>query len=140
MPKDGSRNADQFKIRGGQMNDFEFNKRQEARQNAHGHFAKQDEERQTREGETPAAPQTEAERIKQFMADVREKVQRKKRKQTAAHQPQPIASQESGSGDAEPAATISVAGKSAEQPAAMKKTAAKKTSATKQSVDKKTTS
>ncbi|MBA3442451.1 MAG: hypothetical protein H0T92_21560 [Pyrinomonadaceae bacterium] len=134
MPKDGSRNADQFKIRGGQINDFEFNKRQRAgRQNAHD-FAKQDEERQTREGETPAAPQTEAERIKQLMADVREKVQRKKRKKAAPPQPQPVATQKIGSGAAELEATKSVAGKNtvaAKQPAARKKTAGEKSTARK---------
>lgn len=130
MPKDPS--ADRFKNRGGQINQFDFNKNQGAVAQDE-RSAKQDA-RQMREGETPAAPQPEAERIKQLMADVREKVQRKKRKQAAPRQPQPAASQESDSGTAKPAATKSAAGESvvaAEQPAATKQTAGKKSTAQK---------
>ena len=126
MPKDP--NADRFKNRGGRVNQFDFNKNQ-------GTVAQDKQDaRQMREGETPSAPQTEAERIAQLMADVRKKVQRKKRKQAAPLQPLPVASQESVDESNESTTVESAVSESAvaaEQPATTKKTAGKKRTARK---------
>ena len=92
MPKDPTRNVDRYKIGGGHLNEFEFQKNQGAiTEEERDRFARQEEERRLREGETaPAPPQDEAERIRQLVEAAREEAQRnieKREKQAAATAP-----------------------------------------------------
>jgi hypothetical protein len=83
MPKDPTRNQPNYKIGGHHLNEFEFEQQ-------HGAMTEAEHERfQRRQAEAAAgeqaAPQTEAERIQQLMADVHEQVeQRKERAQGGA--------------------------------------------------------
>lgn len=87
MPKDPARNQPNYKIGGGQLNEFEFAQHQ-------GEMTAAEHERfqgQQAAGADDAAPQTEAERIRQLMADVHEKVARRKQKQAGGAAAQPNA-------------------------------------------------
>src|SRR2546423_12870635 len=86
MPKDPARNQPNYKIGGGHLNEFEYARNQGAMTEAeHERFQQQQAERQAVEaGAEQAAPQTEAERIQQLMADVHERVQRRKASATSA--------------------------------------------------------
>jgi hypothetical protein len=91
MPKDPTRNQPNYKIGGSHLNEFEFARNQGAMTEAeHERFQQQQAERQAGEGGAgdESAPQTEAERIQQLMADVHEQVQRRKeRAQAGAGKP-----------------------------------------------------
>ncbi|HEY0404479.1 MAG TPA: hypothetical protein VGC89_02050 [Pyrinomonadaceae bacterium] len=81
MPKDPKRNRSNYDIGGGDINEFEFHQNQGAMtEEMHSRFEQPEAER--REG-AAAQPQSEAERIEQLMAAVREKVARKQGKQSS---------------------------------------------------------
>ncbi len=120
MPKDPARNQPNYKIGGGQLNEFEFAHNQGAMTEAeHERFLQQQAE-----GET-APPQTEAARIQQLMADVHEQVQRRKAKA------QPPTKKGAAKKQATRAATKGAAKKVATKKGAAKKSAAKKGAAKK---------
>src|SRR2546425_6138446 len=80
MPKDPTRNIDRYKIRGGQLNAFEFARNQAAMaQEQRERFERQQEARRLREGEFEIPPPTEAERVTQLLAA----------HEQAMHQPEP---------------------------------------------------
>src|SRR2546423_428756 len=94
MPKDPVRNQPNYKIGGGQLNEFDYARNQGAMTEAeHERFQQQQAERAAgEESAEQSAPQTEAERIQQLMADVHEKVARRKQKaQGAASSARPAA-------------------------------------------------
>ncbi|MDQ3012096.1 MAG: hypothetical protein M3X11_15485, partial [Acidobacteriota bacterium] len=80
MPKDPTKNIDRYKIRGGQLNDFEFNQ-------GHGAVSEHQREQGNRmggpEGETNLPPdKAKAERVRHLLAEHGETVP-----QTDEHQP-----------------------------------------------------
>jgi hypothetical protein len=82
MPKDPKRNRSYYDIGGGDINQFEFQHNQTAMaEEERARFEQLEAERQGIEA-LESAPQTEAERIAQMMEDAREKVARKKAKQS----------------------------------------------------------
>jgi hypothetical protein len=93
MPKDPARNQPNYKIGGGQLNEFEYARNQGAMTEAeHERFQQQQAERAAgEESAAQSAPQTEAERIQQLMADVHEKVERRKQKAQGAALARPAA-------------------------------------------------
>jgi hypothetical protein len=93
MPKDPVRNQPNYKIGGGQLNEFEYARNQGAMTEAeHERFQQQQAERAAgEESGAQSAPQTEAERIRQLMADVHEKVERRKQKAHTAAPTRPAA-------------------------------------------------
>jgi hypothetical protein len=78
MPKtkNQAKNKSRFEVRGGVINEFEFASNEGAMtEEEHQRFLRQEEERRLEEGAAAdASPQTEAERIRQLMSNVREKV------------------------------------------------------------------
>ena len=82
MPKDRTENIDRYKIRGGQLNEYEFERNE-------GELAEQDRERFEHGGEglhganEPNAPQNVAERIQQVEQRAHEIVERRRAKQHA---------------------------------------------------------
>jgi hypothetical protein len=81
MPKDPKRNRSNYDIGGGSINEFEFHKNQEAM--AEEMRARFDQLNAGRGEGEDAQPQSEAERIFQMMEAAREKVARKKGKQSS---------------------------------------------------------
>jgi hypothetical protein len=77
-----------FEVRGGLINEYDFNQNQGAiAEEEHSRFARREEENALREGEAEPAPQTEAERVEQLMTAAREKAEKnlkKKEKQSGA--------------------------------------------------------
>jgi hypothetical protein len=86
MPKtkNQGKNKSRFEVRGGVINEFEFALNEGAMTaEEHQLFLRQEDERRAGEGvPAEATPQTEAERIPQLTNEVREKVARKKQKQS----------------------------------------------------------
>ena len=75
-----------FEVRGGLINEFDFHQNQGAlAEEEKDRFARQEEEREVREGETEQhAPQSEAERIELMMAEAREKAEKNLRRKEKA--------------------------------------------------------
>ncbi|HUQ31845.1 MAG TPA: hypothetical protein VM095_06990 [Pyrinomonadaceae bacterium] len=81
-----------FEVRGGLINEYDFNQNQGAiAEEERNRFARREDESALREGQAEAAPQTEAERVEQLMMEAHEKAEknlRKKGKQSGAQSPQ----------------------------------------------------
>ncbi len=84
MPKDRTENIDRYKIRGGHLNEFEFQQNEGAMaEQERERFLRREQQEGLRGEAEPHAPQTEAERVAQMMEDARakaEKIRRKKGK------------------------------------------------------------
>ncbi|HEX8143761.1 MAG TPA: hypothetical protein VF553_14270 [Pyrinomonadaceae bacterium] len=123
MPKDKNlgKHKSRFEVRGGVINEFDFHNNQGAMAvEERDRFARQEEERRLREGETEAAasaPQTEAERIQQVIADAHEKVQERQGKEQSSD----ASAQPAGSGQAKRSAKSTVGGARAGKKSAAKK-------------------
>jgi hypothetical protein len=128
MPKDKNlaKHKSRFEVRGGVINEFDFHQNQGALAEAErDRFARQEDERQLREGETASpAPQTEAERIQQLMDDAHEKVQQRKEKEARKSSTQSAAGPVGRSGAKKKAAKSTA--RSAGKKSGAKKTAAAK--------------
>ena len=83
MPKDPAENQDQYKIAGGQLNEYEFRQNEGAMSEQAHPDAPPHGGEGLRGADEPQAPQNVAERIRQLTEEVQERVQRKREQEKA---------------------------------------------------------
>src|SRR5688500_17984927 len=100
MPKDPTRNINQYKIEGGQLNEFEFNRNQgEISREEQERFERQEEERHGRAEDSPPAPKSEGERIAQMTAAAKKRAgENLKRRQKQSGKGAPASARKRASG------------------------------------------
>jgi hypothetical protein len=133
MPKDPKRNRSNYDIGGGDINEFEFHQNQGAMTEEMRARFEQSETQRMEGGD--AEPMSEAERIAQLMEAVREKVARKKGKQSSGGGQTLKAGQTLGA-DGSPLAGVKRGASIARKKGGAKKGAARKASAGKSSSKK----
>ncbi|MCA1634212.1 MAG: hypothetical protein LC802_11090 [Acidobacteria bacterium] len=83
MPKDPAENQDQYKIAGGQLNEYEFQQNEGAMTEQERHDSLPHGAEGLRGADEPNAPQNVAERIRQLTEQVQERAQRQREKEAA---------------------------------------------------------